>query len=150
MAEEKKYTAREAAVAVLAKAQELLNKSELAKSEGSKSKHDSCVEHVKENSPEVKNPHAVCVAEGIEPAKWEKSEKIAEPKAENAESVKSGSSQEADARLQEQKAPADNPKEQVEGNNKEWGTAPETYGFLKLAHFMGHVAQKRKKKLGGM
>lgn len=36
------------------------------------SKHDRCVEHVKENSPEVKNPHAVCVAEGVKPSKWKK------------------------------------------------------------------------------
>ena len=36
------------------------------------SKHDRCVEHIKENSPDVKNPHAVCVAEGVKPAKWKK------------------------------------------------------------------------------
>lgn len=36
------------------------------------SMHDRCVEHVKENSPEVKNPHAVCVAEGVKPKKWKK------------------------------------------------------------------------------
>ena len=40
---------------------------------GGKSKHDRCVEHVKENSPGVTNPHAVCVAEGVRPAKWKKS-----------------------------------------------------------------------------
>jgi len=42
----------------------------------SESKHDRCVEHVKENSPEVKNPHAVCVAEGVKPAKWGKGEEM--------------------------------------------------------------------------
>jgi len=31
------------------------------------SKHDRCVEHVKEQSPSVKNPHAVCVAAGVKP-----------------------------------------------------------------------------------
>lgn len=41
------------------------------------SKHDRCVEHVKENSPEVKNPHAVCVAEGVKPEAWKKSEGVA-------------------------------------------------------------------------
>ena len=40
------------------------------------SKHDRCAEHVKENSPEVKNPHAVCVAEGVKPAAWKKSESV--------------------------------------------------------------------------
>jgi hypothetical protein len=64
---EKKYSPQEAAVAVLKKVEEML------KSE--KSKHDRCVEHVEANSPEVKNAHAVCVAEGVKPAKWEKSEK---------------------------------------------------------------------------
>ena len=72
MAFEKHYTARQAAEAVLKKAQELLSKSEFAKAE--KSKHDRCVEHVKENSPGVNNPHAVCVAEGVKPASWNKSE----------------------------------------------------------------------------
>jgi len=41
------------------------------------SKHDRCVADVKENSPDVKNPHAVCVAEGVKPAKWGKSEEMA-------------------------------------------------------------------------
>ncbi|MGH7241308.1 MAG: hypothetical protein ACREGB_03365 [Candidatus Saccharimonadales bacterium] len=41
---------------------------------GSKSKHDRCVEHVEHNSPGVKNPHAVCVAEGVRPASWKKNE----------------------------------------------------------------------------
>lgn len=45
-----------------------------AKMKKAESKHDRCVEHVKENSPEVKNPHAVCVAEGVKPAKWGKEE----------------------------------------------------------------------------
>ena len=40
---------------------------------GGKTKHDRCVEGVKENSPEVTNPHAVCVAAGVRPAKWKKS-----------------------------------------------------------------------------
>src|SRR5581483_1550655 len=33
------------------------------------SKHDRCVEHVK---GKVNNPHAVCVAAGVEPSKWKK------------------------------------------------------------------------------
>jgi hypothetical protein len=40
---------------------------------GKETKHDRCVEHVKENSPEVTNPHAVCVAQGVYPEKWKKS-----------------------------------------------------------------------------
>ncbi|CAK0741424.1 hypothetical protein CCP1ISM_130005 [Azospirillaceae bacterium] len=40
----------------------------------SETKHDRCVEHVKENSPGVENPHAVCVAQGVKPSAWKKSE----------------------------------------------------------------------------
>jgi hypothetical protein len=72
MAFEKRYTARQVAEAVLKTTQELLAKSELAKAE--KTKHARCVEHVKENSPGVSNPHAVCVAEGVKPGNWGKSE----------------------------------------------------------------------------
>jgi len=146
MSDEKKYTAREAAFAVLAKAHEMLEKSSLVKAENpdekqdaelgervehlceehmlenrgaerkeghrivkseecikcnmkkpspstgqgstlrrpasdakwqmdkAETKHDRCVEHVKENSPDVSNPHAVCVSEGVKPSKWKKSE----------------------------------------------------------------------------
>ena len=72
MAFEKRYTAKQTAEAVLKKAYEVLAKTELNKAE--KSKHDRCVEHVKENSPGVSNPHAVCVAEGVRPASWSKCE----------------------------------------------------------------------------
>lgn len=50
---------------------------EIYKAEG-ESKHDRCVRHVKENSPGVDNPHAVCVAEGVRPAAWGKSEELAQ------------------------------------------------------------------------
>lgn len=39
---------------------------------GGKTKHDRCVEHVQANSPDVSNPHAVCVASGVKPDKWKK------------------------------------------------------------------------------
>lgn len=38
-----------------------------------KSKHDRCVEKVKQQNPSVENPHAVCVAAGVRPASWKKS-----------------------------------------------------------------------------
>jgi hypothetical protein len=53
-----------------------------------------------------------------------------------------------DSRLNEQVAPDMNPKEEKEGNNKEWGTMPETYGTLKLAKFIGHMEAKRKMRQG--
>lgn len=57
-----------------------------------------------------------------------------------------GESEKPGDRIEDQKSPEDNPKEQKEGNNNEWGTQPATYGTLKLAHFMGHMSSKRKQK----
>ena len=36
------------------------------------SKHDRCVKEVEESSPEVRNPHAVCISRGVTPRKWKK------------------------------------------------------------------------------
>lgn len=130
MSNEKKYSPREAALAVLGKTQEILKKAELEKAE--KTKHDRCVEHVMENSPEVKNPHAVCVAQGVKPASWGKSEDITPPD-----------------EIQNQVAPENNPKEQKEGNNPPWGAFPEVKGHIKLAKFCGHIEAKRKSKKPG-
>lgn len=44
------------------------------KIEKEESKHDRCARKVKEKNPDVDNPHAVCVAAGVEPEKWKKSE----------------------------------------------------------------------------
>lgn len=81
---DKKYTAKEAAVQVLKKAEELYKASVLSKSE---SKHDRCVKDVERNSPDVTNAHAVCVAEGVKPAKWNKSEQPMEKKYEGFKAV---------------------------------------------------------------
>lgn len=40
---------------------------------GGKTKHDRCVEGVRESSPHIENPHAVCVSAGVEPSSWKKS-----------------------------------------------------------------------------
>ncbi len=42
-------------------------------SKGSKTKHDRCVEGVKESNSGVDNPHAVCVSQGVKPSNWKKS-----------------------------------------------------------------------------
>jgi len=47
------------------------SKKRLKKSE-EESKHDRCTRKVKEKSPDVKDPHAVCVAAGVKPEKWKK------------------------------------------------------------------------------
>lgn len=36
-------------------------------------KHDRCARKVKESNPNIDNPHAVCIAAGVEPEKWKKS-----------------------------------------------------------------------------
>jgi hypothetical protein len=51
------------------------NKQKLEKKgKSGQTKHDRCVQHVKENSPHIKNPHAVCVSRGVYPEKWSKAE----------------------------------------------------------------------------
>lgn len=49
------------------------NPSEMDKAD--KTKHDRCVEEVSKD-PSIDNPHAVCVAAGVEPEKWKKSEEV--------------------------------------------------------------------------
>lgn len=112
MSDEKKYTAKEAAMAVLKKAEEVLKKHEVLKKNASLAKADDV-----------------------------------QPKGEiHPKEPQAGESEAPGERVHEQVAPDMNPKEQAEGNNKEWGTAPETYGTLKLAKFIGHMHAKRKQK----
>lgn len=74
-----------------------------------------------------------------------------------------GEAEKPGERIKDQKSPKDNPKEQAEGNNELAGTTPtqvgqdgknmpgfdEMKGPLKLAHFIGYMAAKRKKKSAG-
>lgn len=46
---------------------------EVGMDKADKTKHDRCVEEVSKD-PSIDNPHAVCVAAGVEPEKWKKSE----------------------------------------------------------------------------
>lgn len=55
----------------LKKFMEQKGKKRLEKAEG-ETKHDRCARKVKEKSPDVKDPHAVCVAAGVRPEKWKK------------------------------------------------------------------------------
>lgn len=136
------------------------------KVEKSESKHDRCVKEVKENSPDVKNAHAVCVAEGVKPAKWKKSEKT-ENKEEPSDSMHPrvkeegierdyedfetqpghSSSSENDHRQTKQSNPEENAKEKAEGNNPEAGTVPGN-GVYKLNLFIDHRDAKNKLKKG--
>ena len=61
-----------------------LPKSEITKEE---TKHDRCVEEVSQD-PSIKNPHAVCVAAGVKPEKWKKSEEFNMDKKQALETAK--------------------------------------------------------------
>lgn len=121
MAESKKfYSAKEAAVAVLAKAEQMLKSHSLTKSR-------------KEN-PLVENEIGT---------KFVK----AEPKGEiHPKEHMEGEAMHPGARTETQPAPGNNPKEQSEGNNADWGTSPQVKGHIKLAHFMGHAGAKKVKQ----
>jgi len=97
MSDDKKYSAKEAAIAVLAKAEQMLKASKLTKAEPKGEIH----------------PKEQIQGEPAKPA----------------------------ARIEDQKAPEANQKEQHEGNNPEWGNEPGNY---KLAKFCGHMSAKRK------
>lgn len=125
-----KISARDAAIAVLNKAREMYQLSNLAKAE---SKHDRCVKDVERNSPDVKNAHAVCVAEGVKPAKWGKSEDGMNPDA--ASDAALGEKVEQDVQQHEEKN-AD-PKHAMKGH-------------IKLAKFVGRMEHKKGEKAKAM
>jgi len=136
MAHEKRYTAKEAAFAVLKKTQELLTKCELAKAEMPWKKPE------KEADQNAENQHSNGKANAGE----------IHPK-EHVEGVSDD--------VRNQKSPQANPAEQKEGNNELAGTTPtqvgqdgknvagfdEMKGHIKLAKFIGHMESKRKTKL---
>jgi hypothetical protein len=167
MAENKTYSAKEAAVAVLQKAREVLEKSELLKKEHKHIGWDKL--HSKLEGEGYSKESADKIAGSIK-AKVEKSEDTENDKKANAKPSEHNSKDAGDdqgpapkgeinpkehvegepgkveERVKGQEAPEDNPKEQAEGNNNEWGTEPATYGTLKLAHFIGRMHAKRSQK----
>lgn len=141
---EKKYTAKEVAVEVLKKTQEMLSKAEFLK------KYEAS------NSKKL----------GYKPSMADK-EKMAEQSDKKLD-VEAGKSKNQ-ARIENQIAPDKNPKEKAEGNNKPGGNVlkdaevvsikkeekdpaneiaphPRAVGFIKLQKFMEHVSAKRLKK----
>jgi len=131
MANQKLYTAKQAAEAVLKKTLELLHKSEIVKAE-----------QMPWKKPE---------ADASQPAKGKAPKGEIQPKEKEQ-----GSSDD----VRSQKAPDNNPDEQAEGNNELAGTTPTQVGQdgknisgfsemrsdLKLAKFIGHMHSKRKMK----
>lgn len=139
MADEKKYTAQEAAFAVLAKAGELLAKSDLIKAEDSRKENEIGTKFVKaENQEKPSNP-----------MKPKIEEKPIERDNQDFE-TKPGHAPENDHRQAPQQAPSANPKEQAEGNNPPAGTVPGRNGVDKLRWFHGHKEGKRSAVKKGM
>lgn len=143
MSDEKRYSAKEAAVAVLKKAEEMLKSSSLAKKANPDEKADAKL------GEEVEGLVENHMTENKE-AEKEEGHKIvkAEPKGEiHPKAHVEGEKENPGERIEEQVAPEDNPHEQAEGNNPEWGAEA---GHYKLAKFCGHMSAKRKMRSGEM
>lgn len=140
MADERKYSAREAAIAILDKAKEVLQKSEGMTKCGTFSKVHAKVkrEGYSEESADKIAGHAKAM---------EKAENKAAPsKPPAAKEQVAGEADAPGARIESQVAPGANPKEQAEGNNEAWGTDPGVKGHVKLAKFLGRMEHKRTAK----
>lgn len=142
MAFEKRYTAKQAAEAVLAKTRELLHKHEtMEKAENPKKENAKPSEHESKDASQPATGKA--------------------PKGEMKPAEKEAAPQDGTAT---QPAPGNNPKEQAEGNNELAGTTPtqvgqdgknvpggdEIKGHLKLAKFIGYMEAKRKMRAPAM
>lgn len=126
------------------------SETETADLKKAESKHDRCVKDVERNSPDVKNAHAVCVAEGVKPAKWGKSEANPDEK----EDAKLGERVEHDVEehfkenkdAEEQEGHDLQVKEEKSEMPTEHAIIPRLVGSAKLSKFMEHMHSKRKHK----
>jgi hypothetical protein len=152
----KTYTPTEAAILVLKKAKELYKASSLSKAE---SKHDRCVKDVERNSPGVTNAHAVCVAEGVKPAKWNKSEieKAEDPLTSVAGArIKRAAGYKEQGDTMGQKIAMEGAKDSHKDRLRGIKEAPKPNlgksqempmkGHIKLAKFVGRMEAKREEK----
>lgn len=161
MSDEKKYTAQEAAQAVLKKAEEMLKAHHQHVGWGKL--------HGKLEREGYSKESADKIAGSIK-AKVEKTEPIEQKRADGGEKSadkeihpkehQEGESEHPEKRVKDQKAPEANPKEKAEGNNEKAGTTPtqvdkdqknkpgfdEMKSTLKLAKFMGRMEHKKSKK----
>lgn len=172
MAFEKRYTAKQAAEAVLAKVGEMLQKSEMQK----------CGTFSKVHEKARREGYSEAAADKIA-GKAKAMEKAENPSKENAKPSDHNSKdadQHAEGKapkgeihpkekeaapsdeVRSQKSPMENQAEQKEGNNELAGTTPtqvgqdgknvpgfdEMKGHLKLAKFIGHMEAKRKMRAG--
>lgn len=166
MADEKKYSAKEAAIEVLKKAKEVLQKHEemqKAHKHIGWDKLHSKLEH-EGYSKESADKIAGSIKAKVHPAHKSEEMNKAQPAGEiHPKEPQAGESEHPGARIESQVAPEANPKEQAEGNNEMPGTTPtkvgndqkalpgfdEMKGHLKLAKFIGHMESKRKRSVPG-
>lgn len=143
MAFQKRYTAKQAAEAVLKKTHELLEKSELQK---------------KYADLKAAPDHQMNKAEPVGKKPEKDADQHAEGKAPKGEIHPKEKEAAPSDEVRDQKAPEKNADEQKEGNNELAGTTPnqvgqdgknipgfdEMKGHIKLAKFIGHMEAKRK------
>ena len=153
MPDKKKYTAKQAAEMVLKKAEELLKKSELMKSEDASMKKGAWSGSYT-SSPRAKGVggHETGHEKGVSTV-GKLGPHITSQTGNRDEKLVSQPSKEQHKKiLGESKAmpkpnlPKSEEMDKVEGQNEEWGTAPKTKGHFKLAKFLGHIGSKRKSK----
>lgn len=144
MSEEKKYSAKEAAIAVLKKAEEMLKKAELEKCSGgtfTKVHEKAKREGYSEASADKIAGHAKAMA------------KNEEPKGEiHPKEPQVGESENPGERIEPKADPQPTQENPKVNSNPQWGTTPGAKGHFKLAKFCGYVEAKRKaaKPVGGV
>lgn len=162
MSEKKEYTPQEAAVAVLAKVEEILKKSGVLEKSG---KHADNHAYNFDDNASIKGVNKVLPrvsrdssgkATGVNYGHSEaglRRDKVGAHKETLAEmhsmpKPNLPKSEEAQDEVKETQDPSLNPKEMAgsPGTNEEWGTSPKTYSTLKLAKFLGHLESKRRFK----
>jgi len=141
MAESKKfYSAKEAALAVLAKTEELLK--------SSKHKHIGWDKLHSKLEGEGYSKESADKIDGSIKAKLDKAEGEGQPDHSNPPKKNSEmkpASSHPDS-VNATPPPGNNPHEQAEGNNADWGTSPQVKGYIKLAHFIGRHSAKKSAK----
>lgn len=162
MSDEKKYTAKEAAIAVLKKAEEMLKASELMKADilhgNVAQRRQSRAAGYKQHGDMVNHKIAIDGAkeahkEQLSALKQQPKPNLTKdenmtPKGEiHPKEPQAGESEQPGARVKQDAPPAPTDVNPKVNGNPEWGTTPGTVkGHFKLAKFCGHVQAKRKAK----
>ena len=137
---DKVYTPQQAAMMVLAKAQELFKLSPLAKGEWDKIEHKLEGEgYSKESADKIDGS----IKAKLDKAEGEGQPDHSNPPKKNSEMKPASSHPDS---VNATPPPGNNPHEQAEGNNADWGTSPQVKGYIKLAHFIGRHSAKKSAK----